>query len=208
MTTARLKLLFLDATAVGDGGMQPPLGAMTELEVLALAGTRVGDDGLARLAASTRLSEFMLDGSRASLSGVVRLFTELQDRPLDEALQAVGRPQRDDEGRIVSLDFKGLRVGDDDLRHLAGLEQLEWLYLRDSQVGDAGLAHLEHLANLTLLDLTGTAVTDAGLAHLQKLAKLRTLHLTGTRVSESGVKELREAFSGRLRIYRVEPAEK
>lgn len=107
-------------------------------------------------------------------------------------------------------------VGDDGLRHLAGLSNLEALYIgRNRRITDAGLRHLAGLTKLKRLGLNGindisdsglsslagmtklnslllddTQVGDAGLIHLRGLADLTELSLKGTRVTDAGMREI------------------
>ena len=104
---------------------------------------------------------------------------------------------------------------DEDLEHLNGLAQLEWLRLDRTQITDAGLKHLRGLtrlqkfgaarnadygrrigspgglAQLQTLDLNGTAISDAGLECLKRLDRLRRLSLRGTKITDAGLKHLK-----------------
>lgn len=226
-TVASLEYLFLDGTRVADAGMRH-VGRLSNLESLSLAntyvgdagvshlsglinlqsvslsGTHVGDAGLNHLGRLDKLKVMYLDGTNCTFSGVVHLFTHLQHRSLDDALEAVGHPKRDTQGQVLSLDLSKLRVGDAGLVHLKGLTKLEWLYLNGTQVGDAGLEHLTGLNNLTLLHLADTNVSDAGLDHLVSLPRLRTLHLAGTRVSDAAIEDFIRARNGRTRVFRTD----
>lgn len=73
------------------------------------------------------------------------------------------------------------------LKHLAGLQGLERLMLRDTQVTDAGLVHVANLKGLTSLWLDGTQITDAGLVHLIGLTRLDFLILSNTPVTDAGL---------------------
>jgi len=61
-------------------------------------------------------------------------------------------------------------------------------------VNDRLLARLESLDNLEYLYLRNTAVTDAGLSHLMNLRSLRRLDVAGTRVSSEGIASIRQAL--------------
>ncbi|MCX5644776.1 MAG: M48 family metalloprotease [Phycisphaerae bacterium] len=81
---------------------------------------------------------------------------------------------------------------DSDLKHLAGLAELQSLRLGTSrEITDAGLAHLASLTRLQRLDLSGTQVTDAGLEHLKVLAELQDLRLKDTQVTDAGLARLK-----------------
>ncbi len=116
--------------------------------------------------------------------------------------------------RTQNLSLGRTAVTDDGLKHLAALQDLEWLDVAYTAVGDAGLAHvkaaagLNHLIaehtrltdaaletiagfrNLEILDLTGTQITDEGLKHLAALSKLRELWIGQTAISDAGLEHL------------------
>ena len=58
---------------------------------------------------------------------------------------------------------------------------------------DAGLAHLAALDGLQILKLKNTDVSDDGLEWLKECTALHTLVLTGTKVSDAGVMRLQRA---------------
>jgi Leucine-rich repeat (LRR) protein len=93
-------------------------------------------------------------------------------------------------GQIEELYLNNSRVTDAGLAQLRGLKHLKFLDLVGTQVTDAGVAHLSRLRELTYLRLSGTPVTDAGLAHLSGLRELRTLILDGTQVTDVGLAQL------------------
>jgi hypothetical protein len=75
---------------------------------------------------------------------------------------------------VGRLDLSSSTITDDDLRRLKGLKELYGLDLSRTSVTDAGLVHLEGLGleNLDWLALRNTKVTAAGVARLKK--KLHT----------------------------------
>jgi len=75
-------------------------------------------------------------------------------------------------GRIANLIPPFTDVSDKGLEHLAGLSNMEELYLNGTNVTDSGIEHIVRLKSLKHLDISGTGVTDEGLKALQqKLAK-------------------------------------
>jgi hypothetical protein len=114
----------------------------------------------------------------------------------------------------------GSDLTDADLANLAGLPNLEGLYLRQTRVTDAGLVgltalpSLSHLSieraagvtdrgvihalttfpNLSALDLGRTGVTDAALVHLRRKPRFKSLRIQGGieagRVTDAGLAEL------------------
>jgi hypothetical protein len=101
---------------------------------------------------------------------------------------------------VVGVELSATRIKDADLRQLAGLNELEVLYLSYTQVTDAGLVHLAALSRLRILILEETEVSDAGLTHLQGLSQLRLLDVFGIQVTEAGADTLQQARPA-LKIY-------
>jgi len=91
-------------------------------------------------------------------------------------------------------------VGPEWLRNLVGDEALQVFGDPTASVtgmplfGDEGLKHLAHLTNLEYLDLNGTQVSDEGLKHLIGLIRIEWLNLENTQVSDEGVARLRLAL--------------
>jgi hypothetical protein len=86
------------------------------------------------------------------------------------------------------------QVTDSGLEHLKGLTQLQRLYFRGKQVTDAGLGYFKGLTRLKTLYFQGTQITDAGLKHLKRLTQLGYLNLENTKVTNAGVKDLQKAL--------------
>ncbi len=93
---------------------------------------------------------------------------------------------------LYYLRLDNTQVTDAGLTHLAGLTNLQVLGLDNTQVTDTGLAQLAGLANLQWLGLGNTQVTDAGLAHLAGLTNLKGLGLRNTQVTDAGLEALRK----------------
>ena len=122
------------------------------------------------------------------LSGIMLLLTGMGcSDPQVSALQQLGaNVKHNAQGEVkfvdlsgqVSLDEQGdlsrsgSRVTDAGLIHLAGLTQLEELWLQKTRITDDGLAHLAQLTSLKELWLLETRITDAGVAHLAGLTNL------------------------------------
>ena len=102
------------------------------------------------------------------------------------------------KSHLKRLDVHDSSVSNDDLEHLAGLREVEWLDLSSTRattaqkprITDAGLKHLTQWTRLRTLNLHGNPITDAGLAHLQLLPRLERLQLGGTRVTGEGLRRL------------------
>ena len=73
-------------------------------------------------------------------------------------------------------------VGDDGLRSLGRLTELEVLIAQNVQITDAGLDHLAGLKHLKHLEIQGNRVTDAGVMRLEAgAAETRNRALKGVR---------------------------
>jgi hypothetical protein len=108
--------------------------------------------------------------------------------------------------RHPEIEFLGLggdRLGDEDLKHLAGLGQLRGLHLGTPRVTADGLAVLSRLRRLQDVHFFDgrTPVTDGGLKALRGLRDLRSLGLNGTRITDAGLAQLRHL--DRLETLRV-----
>ena len=87
--------------------------------------------------------------------------------------------------RALSLN-DNTRVTDAGLKTIVKLKQLRWLSLGHTQVTSVkDLAGLENLENLFL---PGTKITDEGLNGLDGFKKLEGLFLSGTGVTDEGLK--------------------
>lgn len=71
---------------------------------------------------------------------------------------------------------------------------MSYVNLSSTRIGDDGLKELEDLDDVEVLDLTGTLITDAGLDHLKGLTRLQMLVLDGTHVTPAGIDTLRQSL--------------
>lgn len=81
-------------------------------------------------------------------------------------------------------------VTDDGLRHIAGLTNLDTLFLSDSGLTDKAMPALQGLAKLERLYLDRTRVTDQGLASIAGLDTLTTLSLVATETTNKGLEHV------------------
>jgi hypothetical protein len=79
------------------------------------------------------------------------------------------------------------QIGDEGVKHLADLTELQKLSLEGTHVSDEGLKSLAKLSKLETLNLSDTKVTDEGMKELTKLPKLQTVMLYNTKVTDAGV---------------------
>jgi len=177
-----------------DWRMPSPLPGWPErVTRLELAGTRIGEAELKRVAALEHLTELDIQytgvtpvGLRllAPLKKLRRLHlgeAQLSDATL-RALREIGQLHV-----LAQADLNG------DTRPMSPSDVVE-LALCRTPVTDAGLREIADLANLTWLDLRETRITDAGLNQLSRFKKLTRLLLRNTRVTEAGVANLHRAL--------------
>ena len=72
----------------------------------------------------------------------------------------------------------------------AYFDEVEDLWLNNTEITDHGLAAVGHLVGLQVLNLHNTQITDAGLAHLQRLTALQSLSLSDTQITDAGLAHL------------------
>lgn len=100
--------------------------------------------------------------------------------------------------RIVKLGTAKHQFGDDDLRLLQPLPNLEVIEITSTQVTDAGIGHLSRQFAVRRLQLACPQVTDQAMAHLEMLFKLEELILNSTQVSDAALRLLPESAHRRL----------
>jgi hypothetical protein len=76
--------------------------------------------------------------------------------------------EADWENVILLDELQNTKITDSDLKEVAKLKSLMFLFLNNTKVTDATLKELAKLQNLEVLDLDGTKVTKAGVAELKK----------------------------------------
>lgn len=78
-----------------------------------------------------------------------------------------------------ALSLFGTGISDRGLKHLRGLDELEWIDLDCVQISDAGIDFVSSNPNLSAISLFATTVSDKAVAKLAKLEKLEHLRLSG-----------------------------
>jgi hypothetical protein len=68
---------------------------------------------------------------------------------------------------VYQILLDGKPITDDELEHITGLTQLEWLSLKNTNITDEGVERLRDLPKLSILELQGTQVTNIGLRKLR-----------------------------------------
>ena len=86
------------------------------------------------------------------------------------------------------LTFRGCKITDEGLAHLAAHKNLQTLDLSGcDKITDEGLAHVAAHKNLQTLDLSHCdKITDEGLAHLAAHKNLQTLDLSRCKITDKG----------------------
>ena len=91
---------------------------------------------------------------------------------------------------IRHISFYACQIGDDHLKHLAGMRLLELLNVSEGQITDQGLSNLAHLTELRTLALSHNQIHGDGLKHLAGLANLTSLFLYYNLISDDALANL------------------
>lgn len=97
--------------------------------------------------------------------------------------------------QIVHLNLNKMPVKDDDLKTIAGFENLRKLNLSFTQITGSTLNELKKLKFLHTLSLSGTNVKSADLETLKDLSALKELQLWNTSVSKNELTTLKSTLS-------------
>lgn len=143
-----------------------------EVENVSLYATKVTDAGLKELTPLEHLQRLALN-DRVTDAGMKTLghWKQLRSLTLGAGVSSRGLKELADLGvlrQLSTLTCAGSRVGDSDMKLVAGLEGLTDLTLNYTRVTDVGLAELATLKRLNWLRLEGSPVTDAGMATLKR----------------------------------------
>ncbi|MBX3474482.1 MAG: hypothetical protein KF754_08875 [Planctomycetes bacterium] len=176
-----------EVDGVGEPGRLPPPKLPTPKPAPKI---KLTDAGFKAIAKAGTLRELRISGMEA-VTDVALL--GLVDAPL-EALALNACPNVTDKGLQVLGKMKALKrlslSATGDGPPLPGAPKAGKM-----RITNEGLAHLAGLENLVELNLSGQAITDAGLAHLKGLVALRVLVLSGVPgVTPAGEAALREAI--------------
>jgi Leucine-rich repeat (LRR) protein len=132
------------------------IAGLTSIVALNLAGTGVGDAGLAYLENFGKLRILYLAGTRVGDAGLANLKDLIS---------------------LQYLDLNETKVSDTGLLYLENLSALERLNLSSSNLTDAGIASLAKLSSLRELYINRTRVSEDGLAQLKAaLPSCRIFH--------------------------------
>jgi WD40 repeat protein len=180
----------------GDKAHVPPEGVLARLPHLrsvGFTGGRFPAPALADLGRLPQLKSLWFSGAEFERDGLARL-KELN--------------------QLESLTFRDCRgITDDNLRHLAGLTNLNRLSFyteetlrrppdRGQCLTDAGLAQLKRLTRLEYLDLFGHDLSDASVPILAGMTELQELALSGHGFTDTGLGGLAGLKKlGNLRLF-------
>lgn len=88
------------------------------------------------------------------------------------------------------LDLSYSDVGDNDLREVAKLDQLQALDLSGTAITRVGLKNVAASKNLQALDLLRTNLRDEDIKALAEIRSLKQLSLAGTKITNAGLRNL------------------
>lgn len=182
--------------------LAPQFAAIPHVETVSLAGSPVGDGGLASLAELTEVRELHLGSTQVTDAGLVHLRGMRRVAKLDLHYTLVtGRGLAHLKGLpLITLELRGTRARAADLTPLAELTSLEELTLPSA--GDEALRIASALVRLRDLQMGGSEATDEGLRHLRPLVRLEHLALTNSQVTGQGLSALEGAKTlERLQLY-------
>jgi hypothetical protein len=193
-------------TKIGDIGMSY-LADCTQLKHLNLGtlerGCGITDDGFKHLSNHTRIEFLSLHHNAITGTGFRHLSkcTDMQQMWLDnaaitdEGLKSFAPFTKVKHIRMNRLSGPG--ITDAGIKHIIGLDELEYLEIDSSHITDEAVRTLRELTGLRMLKLSMTQVTDACLEDLRQMPLLYSVDLFGTRVSPEKAKELEAELSKR-----------
>jgi len=185
----QLQRLELNNAPLTDEGLVH-LRGLRNLEELCLSGTRTSDKGLVHLRQLSRLRQFSFSGTAITLTGVIDMIVNDQQRTIGDALATMGLVRLDHDGQIRGVDVAATSFGDKEMQHLGQLPMLRELQLTATQVTDAGMSVLSRLPHVEELYVAKCNVSDIGLEHVATLSRLRAINIYGTKVTTAGLKFL------------------
>jgi Leucine-rich repeat (LRR) protein len=163
----KLRVLRFYGSPISDAGVAQ-IGGLTELDTLLLGITVVGDAGMETIGTLTKLKTLDLQYTRVTDAGMAHL------KPL----------------RLTWICLKSTAVTGTGIAALAGMTEMDCLFLPDTEIDDKALDHLVGMKKLTSLDLSKTLVTDAGLAKLAGLEQISTLRLNDLPITDAAIPPL------------------
>lgn len=208
--------LFLERYDIKDDDLAV-LGDLPSLRKVDLSGTPITDAALAYLDPLEHLEELKLGGTKISSRAIADLdrFADLKALVLPEfesgvyhvedleVLSRLGKLEElvmhfnplGEKGlsyvagltRLRRLGINGYAGPAGSFRHLAALENLEWLVASTSETSDEDVAHLSRCQNLRVLSLYGGNFTPSGCAAIARLKNLEDVTLFKLHIDERNV---------------------
>ncbi|MBU2510091.1 hypothetical protein KJ966_02095 [bacterium] len=154
----------------------------------------------------------LFQGSPTCLLGQVKNHSDSTLKETREFLSSVGKRYSSIELEYLKrLNLSNLRITDENIEKLNGLEQLQTLILSGTQISGSGLGSLSKnrqlktlilkntllqndqlvsisgIRQLSQLNISETELNDQGLLSLEKLSNLRHLNVSSTRISNEGM---------------------
>jgi hypothetical protein len=203
-------------TRIGNEGLAK-VTVLKSMETLRVWGTKITISGLSCLNDMPNLIELSLGGIIQDNSGLdISGLTKLERLTLGLEGKHVGKTiVRDsvrDEDLACLANLRSLKwlqgiwgVGDEGVRHLAGLTNMERLNIGGPRLTDGGLKYLAEMKKLYDLTVNEGNITDSGLRHLEGLKALHRLNITTrSRISTSAKRLLRQKLPN-LGYFQVRP---
>lgn len=160
------------------------------------------DDDMALLAELNSIDYLSLDEKAITDAGLKHLRgLTIKELALPESITDAGIAHLKNVHGIESLYLSDTQITDASLEVVAGMSELESLYLGNVRgITDSGLAHLVGLVKLKSITLYDTEITDAGIDRLHALRHLEYVNFRGSDATDDGVVRLREALP-KCKVY-------
>lgn len=193
-------LCFLCVTGCGDSGNSgsppqnhaaAPVAPDDPAAVAALetAGCQLTKDGSGHVTEIAVSSDSEMTDTLAHLSGIPNTTAARFGGP---GLTDAGLKNLSALKKLRRLDLTDCSaVGDETLKVVGELKDLEALILRRVGFTDAGLAAVSGLPRLRALDLRNSNLTDAGLDHVTGIRTLVDIQLEKANITDAGVEKLK-----------------
>lgn len=139
----------------------------TSLIKVTMAGEKIGDAELAKLAGLPEIRELNLRDSSIT----------------NEGLKTIAQLKS-----LRQLELRGTKISD--VSPLAALPELEALSASFSEVRETNFESLQQFPKLRSFGAAGLKITDSGVAVLAKLSNLKALTINGAILSENGLQPL------------------
>ena len=189
-----IRELWLNSPSLSGDGLSS-LVAMTEMEELILYEAPVGARGIGHISQLRNLVELKIEGGNfcdsdmAPLAALVNLEKlVLSENDNTDNIEGTFAEYLTNLPQLRDLN-PGTKVTDDGLARIAGLSNLEELYLTGTFT-DAGLRHIGALQKLHTLGIASDRVTARGVAVVTELPELTSLRLETPLLNDDGIPSL------------------